>query len=236
MIYAQSGNLDVALSNLREANTNAYINEKVQLWAEVLTAATNSASDEAFLKFIFAAHKDVSKLDIPRATRQAVAKRVLDLGFSKRAMDILNAPMPPSDTDRLIMARAALLDGRADEVESLLEKVSGDEAVNLRAQAFENLGSYDKAAAAYAEISDYDSQKSAVWQAGDWQSLQQIGTEPEKSLARSMVLDSQIVDADPAMSEQVLTVDASLIEESGNFRQSIETLIKDYPASLSVGD
>ncbi|WP_162891835.1 hypothetical protein [Profundibacter amoris] len=236
LIYAQSGNLDVALSNLRAANTNAFINEKVQLWEEVLTTATNSASDEAFLKFIYAAHKDVSKLDIPQATRQAIAKRLLDLGFSTRALDFLNAPVPPSDTDRLIMARAALLDGRADQVESLLENVAGDEAVNLRAQAFENLGDYENAAAAYAEISDYDSQKSAIWQAGDWQSLQQIGTEPEKSLARSMALGAKIVDADPAMSEQVLSIDASLIEESGNFRQSIEALIKDYPAPLSVDE
>ncbi len=236
LIYAQSGNLDVALSNLRAANANAFINEKAQLWDEVLTTAINSASDEAFLKFMFAARKDVSKLDIPRATRQSIAKRVLELGFSTRALDILDAPVPPSDSDRLIMARAALVDGRADQVETLLENISGDEAVNLRAQAFENLGEYEKAAAAYAEISDYDSQKSAVWLAGDWQSLQQIGTEPEKSLARSMALGAQIVDADPAMSEQVLSVDASLIEESGNFRQSIEALIKDYPTPLSVAD
>jgi tetratricopeptide (TPR) repeat protein len=236
LIYAQSGNLDIALSNLRAANTNTFINEKTQLWVEVLTTATNSASDEAFLKFIFAADKDISKLDVPQTTRQAMAKRVLDLVFSTRALDILNTPVSPSDTDRLIMAKAALLDGRADQVEGLLENVSGDEAINLRAQAFENLGYYEKAAAGYAEISDYDSQKSVVWQAGDWQSLQQIGTEPEKLLARSMALGEKISDANPAISEQVLSVDASLIEESGNFRQSIEALIKDYPAPFSVDD
>jgi len=128
------------------------------------------------------------------------------------------------------------VDGRADLVETVLENVPGAEAVNLRAQAFENLGEYEKAAAAYAEISDYDSQKSAVWQAGDWQSLQQIGTEPEKSLARSMVLGTQIVDENSALSEQVLSFDASLIEESKNFRQSIEALIKDYPGPLSFDD
>lgn len=236
LINAQSGNLDIALSYLRTANTNTYITDMGFLWEEVLKTATHAASDEIFLKFVFAAQKDISKQKISPKIRQDVAKRMLDLGFTTQALEILGATMPLSDKGRLIMAKAALLDGGADRVESLLETVPGDEAVYLRAEAFKKLGYYEKAAAAFAEISDFDSQKSAIWLAGDWQRLQKIGTDSERSFARSMKFDRQTDSIDPILSEKLQSLGASLIEESVHFRQSAEALIKDYPATLSVDD
>ncbi|WP_457647666.1 hypothetical protein [Profundibacter sp.] len=234
LIYAQSGDLEVALNNLRAVNANTFIdeNEKKALWEDVLMAATNTASDEVFLKFAFTARKDISKQHISRFTRRLVAQRMLDLGFSTQALEILDAPEPPSDSDSLIMAKAALLDSRADQVESLLEHVAGDEAVRLRAQAFEMLGHYENAAAAFAEISDHDSQKSAIWRADDWYGLLEVGTEPEKTLAKSMAYDFQTFDKEPIIPEHVLSTDASLIKESHAFRQAVEALIKDYPAPV----
>ncbi len=229
LIRAQSGDLGLALENLRAIKTNSFFDDNAerQIWEGVLEVA-DDATDEAFLKFIFAARKEIEKQSVSRTVHQKIAEKLLDLGFSRMAQDMLDPPVPPADVDKLIMAKAALLNGEAQQVIKLLKHVSGEEAARLRAQAFGLLGNHDLAAGEYAAISDQDGHKAAVWRAGDWSRLQEIGTEPEKTLARSMI--SEPPAPEQQLPEEMLARDAFLIEESGRFRQSIESLINGFPA------
>ncbi len=237
LVRAQSGDLGAALEKLRVVNVNNYISEKEKraLWGDVLEAAVYNATDEEFLKFIFTARKEIKEQDVSRTAHQMIANRLLDLGFSTQALQLLNAPVPPTEIDRLILARAAILGDKSNQVEKLLSNITGEEATRLRAQAFESLGFYDRAAEEFAAISDRDGQKAAIWRAGDWQNLQKIGSDPEKTLARLMVSDALEAETKWPPSENVLTKDASLIEESGHFRQSIEALIRNFPIPSLTG-
>ncbi|WP_457649680.1 hypothetical protein [Profundibacter sp.] len=229
LIRAQSGDLLAALHKLRAIKVNSFFDDQAetQVWEDVLAVA-GGATDEAFLKFVFAARKDISEQGISRSAHQTIALRLIELGFSEMAMDMLDPPSPPTNVDRLIMAKAALLDGKGGRAITLLEHASGEEVAGLRAQAFEMLGDYEKAAEEYAALQDQDGQKAALWQAEGWARLQEIGSDPEKMLARSMITDSQM--PNQRLAEEILATNALLIEESGRFRRSVEELINGFPA------
>jgi len=228
LLRAQSGDLESALKNLRAFRENSFIDAKEErkVWESVLEVA-DAATDEVFLKFIYASYNEIAKLGVSRSTHQRIAQRLLKLGFVEMALNILDSPARPADIDRLIMAKAALLGGYGQQAVKLLEHVRGEEAARMRAQAFRILGAHDKAAEEYAAISDRDAQKTAIWRARDWDRLQELGSEMEKILARSLVSKSS--DPERLRPEEVLARDATLIEESERFRQSIEDLINSAP-------
>ncbi|MCK4713848.1 MAG: hypothetical protein KAT26_13315, partial [Marinosulfonomonas sp.] len=233
LAHAKSGDLPAALEMMRKMELSGHFNamETGQAWEKVLNFAVNEALNESFLQFAFAAQDDLENQQIARDIRRKAAGRLLDGHFAKMAQKLLAAPAAPTADDRMLLARAAIIENEAEYAIAILEHVSGNEAARLRAHAYEMRGKHLDAAHEYGSIRDQGSQHNAFWRAGDWQRLGDIGSGPEKDAAQIMMAQDPM----PAKSDGIIAQDKSLLEASTTTRQSIEALLEEYPAPAQEG-
>ncbi|WP_114965496.1 hypothetical protein [Alkalilacustris brevis] len=138
--------------------------------AKLFALLTEQAANAAFLQHLVT-ESAWRNGRLPAATRHALARRALDLGFPELARQALPQAEDAGGDDRVLHAEAALNLGDAAEARDLLEGVSGDWAVRLRARALMRLDAPVAALAAYAAAGPAEELQAelrhAAWRSGD---------------------------------------------------------------------
>ena len=232
LTYAQSGDLSAALEKLREIGDGGRFDKVAegQIWEHVLESAVNVATEEAFLRFVFSTRNDITHQAISRNVLRKIVGRVLDSGLSELAKEFLDAPVAPTADDRVLLARAAIIENDLQGAVGILNPVSGKEAARLKARAYELMDDYVNAAEEFASISDDNRHHEAVWRGGDWKYLQESGSDMEQAAAKIMTSPAFDEGKDVPVLDEVIALDKSLIEASESARHAIEILLEEYPS------
>ncbi|WP_374430803.1 hypothetical protein [Tabrizicola sp.] len=188
------------------------------LWRVVEDRATN----DDFLRHAVLP-EDAARPDVADEVAQAVADRLLALGFPDAAVVWLGPVAPSDPTDlRLLAARAELARRDAGAALALLGDASGPEADQLRADALLVLGDLPAAEAALSQSGEADAAaRVGLWD-GDWtKAPDEAGA--WKAAAR---LAQPLPDTETAglLDRGGRTVEASLAA-----REAIEDLLADLP-------
>ncbi|MCF6315015.1 MAG: hypothetical protein L3J30_01730 [Marinosulfonomonas sp.] len=232
MSFGQTRDYQKALEVLQKLDSFAQLEkqEKEKAWEDVLESVTDDATEVALLQFVFAAQSEIDHQTLSRKTRRKLALRLLKEGWPVMAEKVLAAPTSPATDDRMILAQASILNGRAERAISMLENVAGDEAAKLRALAYEKTGKFMDAAREYGAGRDNESQKYATWRSEDWTQLALTGSKVEQAVAQMMLAQNETVDeVEPSINE-VIARDNSLLKVSETERDTIERLLEEYPA------
>lgn len=188
------------------------------LWRVVEDRATN----DDFLRHAVLP-EDAARPDVADEVAQAVADRLLALGFPDAAVVWLGPVAPSDPTDlRLLAARAELARRDAGAALALLGDASGPEADQLRADALLVLGDLPAAEAALSQSGKADAAaRVGLWD-GDWTKAPDEA-EAWKAAAR---LAQPLPDTETAglLDRGGRTVEASLAA-----REAIEDLLADLP-------
>ena len=150
--YTAASRFGEANALLQSAEQLMPEDQRARLLAINWTEAANRMPDGSFLALIWS-----EAADITDATAQnAVASRLVDIGFPDRALGVLTAPTEGAVTDerKLIQARAALGLGEPARVAALLEGVTTPEALTLldRAASMQRTIDFDPTIVAQQDI------------------------------------------------------------------------------------
>lgn len=172
-LRAQSSQPDSALVTLDrleawEGNQNDSARTIDALRDEVWSQLTQTTDDHALIALTLS-RSDWLDPDLSLATRQALARRLVDLGFA-RAADRLLAPETDSQSLRL-RALAALAQDEPAAAIPLIEGDPSDEALRIRAAAASREGRFAEAAALLDSAGVVDAAASAGILDGDWRLL-----------------------------------------------------------------
>ncbi len=162
--------------------------------------------------------------DVASDVRQAVANRLLLLGFPDAALTWLG-PISAVDAQqmRLMAATAELGRGDAREALSLLSGLEGTDAIALRGQALLQLGDLPAARTAFADAGNVDGAvRTELWQ-GNWDSLDAAASDTWRLAADSA--QPQAPDAEGLLGRGKKTTEASLLS-----RDAIEALLAGVPS------
>ena len=231
---AKSGDYIAALDLLRKLEPSEHLDKDMigRTWGRVLEMANSTATDEAFLRFIFTAQSDLGSQKISRNIRRQAASRLLDNGLVVIANKLLLTPVSPTTDDRILLARAALISNDAERAIGYLEHVSGNVAKALRANAYEMWGKPLEAGHEYGQMPDQEKQMRAYWRAGDWARLNEMGSGAEKAAAQIMITRSTNDNKSAPAGEQVIRQGKELIKASEATRHTIELLLEENPAPI----
>ncbi len=157
----------------------------VQLRQEVFDRLTLDADDTDFLRHA------VPRLDavagLPRPARRMLAARLLDLGLAGAARDALGDDTAmPEPTDRLLLARAALAEGRPAVAIGYLAGLTDAPALTLRATALDMARDHEGAVRAYGEAGDRAEMLRTAWRGGLWPEVARLDQGPMGRAARLM--------------------------------------------------
>lgn len=179
----------------------------------------SEAVDEVFLTSAakMSAQQPVVRVEVG----DAVAQRLLELGFPDLALPWITPFGADSSVERrLLAARALLATGDAVAAGSLLEEMDGPDAGMLRAEADIQLGQLQSAAEELAKAGDSEASQRAVTWTQDWDLIEETGPENWKAAAELRTTPS----ADPSASG-ALARSAALIDESEKARMTLEALL-----------
>ena len=231
---AKSGDLTKALDLLSEAEHSVHYDssEKSKLWEDVLRYSLAEDADGKLVKFIFSAKEHISNHSISREIRRELSERLLTIGLPKVAQDLLKAPISPAIKDRIILAKVALSDRKPARSISLLKGIKTKEAVLIRAQAFAISNKYYQASLEYDKLSDVDLAQREIWKAGRWDELNAEVSETNKAVKRIMRLVTPMPDKSFS---GTISADKALLNDSETVRETIESLLNEYPISTLTG-
>lgn len=127
-----------AIDRLRAAMAKESITPEVHaaLLGRAYIALAQNADDVSFLQIAFTPQARAELHGASVAARRAVAARLLDLGFADAVRDLLNTAEIPQAEDRILLARAALAQGKPAIAIGYLAGLDDDAARQLRAAAF----------------------------------------------------------------------------------------------------
>ncbi len=155
--------------------------------AELLGKAhLSNAKDSTNVEFLRLLQRFGNPQDSPeiRPARLAAATRLLDLGFSGHVRAMLaSGQQPPDNEDKGLLARAALLEKKADIALSYLVGLSDDSVKGLRARALEMADHPAEAAELYEDGGQSTDAARAAWKSGDWEMIAALGTDRQRSAA-----------------------------------------------------
>lgn len=166
--------------------------------------------------------------DPPVAAREAatlIAQRMITLGLADQAARWLAVePEPP----KLLAARVALGQGRAEAALELMAEEEGKSADDLRIAAYQALGDETSAAALYATRDMPEEAGSAMSRTRDWQRLASDGPEVWKAAARNLLgsdASSEGADVEAAPPAGPLEESRRLIDDSVATREALSALL-----------
>lgn len=229
---AKQGNLMLALKSLRELNTTEHYNETVlgSVWGEVLEIALVLKPKKNMLRFTYAAQDDLVKQNIPRDTLRKLSSALLDEGLIEIARKVIAVSNSPMVDDLILMARIEILSNNFKHALSLLEHISGPDAVRLRAEAYSKMGKHLDAADEYRSVQARNTEQIEIWRAGDWDQLTQSSLEINKIAANIMTEKPLYIENTAPTIDNIIVQYKILINESKKTRESLELLLEEYPS------
>jgi hypothetical protein len=211
--YTTGSRFAEANSLLQNAEQQMPEDQRAQLLATNWTEAANRMPDAAFLALIWSEAANVADA----SAQNAVASRLVDIGFPDRALAVLTAQTEGvvADERKLIQARAALGLGEPVQVASYLEGVTTPEAVALldRAESMRRVFNFDPTT---APQQDPTQTAPDVFSRQDDASLQTVS---------ALVTQRESVTLDP---EAPLAESRALLERSARSRETLAQLLQRF--------
>ena len=231
---AESGAYDQAFAELATFSSSATAENQRLVRSRVMAALARDGGEMPFLKHALAPPAS-GQADIERQAANAVAERLLTLGFPVEADSYLRQPSeaPVAEhTRRLLRARAALAQLEPRRAEADLLGLRDEEADRLRARARSMDGDHETAARILARLEDRPGTEREAWLAADWAAL---GTAGDAVLAQAAQMAAgrtrpETSGANPAPPDSTrpagtLARNRALLDESAGARDTIEALL-----------
>lgn len=187
-------------------------------------ALTRDSQTPEFLEYAFT--------NIPQQvtsrTQNAMAERMLDLGFPERAIDLLAAP---ADQDaaaerRYLRAQGSIAVGDYLAVLDGLTGISGKRADELRSQAYVGLGEYRTALDLADSAPQNDRREALQLRAGAWDGVTSEDGDVLSSFAGA------ILAPDTAVNAQTLADREAVLSQSQESRRAIENLLQRFDGDI----
>ncbi len=246
---AASGRVEETFERIATALANGDLapEEAEALRAEAYMAIVGVESDVRFARLWLKSGPAAEELSgKARVARRRAAERFLSIGLPRLALaqyerhEELRMQFAPEE--RLVLARANLALGRAEEALTHLAGLEGPAARELVAKALELSGDYLKAAREYAELGMLAEADHAKWRAGRWATLESSGIEAFRNAARLSATgaDREASDGDArggagAAEELSIAEIRKLLEISSQTRESIDALLSQMPSGPGNG-
>ena len=207
---AQAGQFGETLQLLPAAETLLQQAKADTLRSDVVRAVTAGADDMTFLDVAF---RPLGR-EVAPDVQNAVAARLLDLGFPERASDVVSGPAIGSVmAERRYLRATAAMD--MDDPETAAAQLAG--VSTERAQRILGL---DPATGPEAVAAGND----AAWREGDWATL---ASSEDSLLQEAAALVQEDVDATPD-TQTPLASGRALIEDAARTRATIDTLMSRF--------
>ncbi len=199
-----SGAFDAAIERLADSETPISDTERSNLSDTVALAMADRANDRRFLDFAFAD----DPLPLSAIGSNAVARRLLALGFPEIALDLLNGPAEAE----------AMRDRRLLRAEALRALGQDAEAERVLAGIVE------------AETSATLAEANVAWRAGDWEAIRD-GDDPLLAEAAAALIAEPIDVAAESLAER-----EALIDSAEEARALAEALLARFPSPTAETD
>jgi hypothetical protein len=186
--------------------------------AEIWHILAVVGEDRAILDYAILAENRMHP-DIAPETSEALARRLLKLGFAKDAALWLDKV---ADPDAVLAAEISLAQGDAQSALTWLVASTEQEADPLRAQALQALGDNIAAAKTYSDSGAEAKAVAALIRAGDWAHLAETGPAPWKAAAATVLP----VWHPPPASDGPLARGHSLVDSSAKTRLAVASLLQ----------
>ena len=229
---ASAGQFDAAFARLQAggpyAEQMAGITDITDMRSRVAGYLVEAASDPVFLRHV------VRLADHPQETisadaADAIADRVLTLGFPELAARVLQDNQPPGDsrTRTQIAARIALRLGKSSQALAGLQRFQGKEIEMLLAEAQAARGDHATASRTYRTLNMVEQADRHAWLAGNWAEL--AGSEDPLQTALSTLMSDS--GAPPGTARGPLSSGRRLLQDSTASRSTIEQMLARYSLS-----
>lgn len=213
-----NGQFDEGFSELGELATD----QRPASLNRILTLLAERADDVSFLKLALE-HSDQRPGILARETVDLLAERLIDLGFYKQAMDLLDDPLKGrvAQNRKFLLARAALGMNLPHRAQLELLGTKGPEAARLRAEALEQKGELTAAAEQLVESGQLDDAARALWLTENWEQMPDVDSDYTRAAELSINLQPpETIEIPNRLSEA-----RNLISESENARAAIGELL-----------
>lgn len=189
--------------------------------AQVFDLLTERAADHDFVAQVMI-HSALA-VQLPADRGNAVAERLLALGFADQAEPLLAAGADGIDgqTRRLLRARVALAQSMPRRAEAELLGLEGPAADMLRARARDMAGDFSAAARIYDSLQANSDGRRADFRAGNWPELAARDASGLGDIARIKTAPA------PDDIAGVLARNRALLEESASVRDALERMLND---------
>ena len=220
---AQSGQFEAAVTAIDALPPDQKTVERADLTNHVIADLTDQGDDMTFLDIVFDLQSKQA-LQVSYDTRQAVADRLLSLGFATAASTVIEQAQiaAPDDTVQLLKARIALALEQPSLAQAHLLGVTGEAADRLRAQSLALKGDLADASQLFEATGASEMAQTAAFLAQDWQDR----VADDAPLVGPLVqLSNTPLEADPTR-DGMLARSAAALEESTAARGYIDTLLR----------
>ena len=243
---AASGNFDGAFATLAVQTGVGPEAMPAELDEDLFALLASKADDATYLRHIFGATDRLVEAALSRELRQAMAGRMVGLGFPDQARSVLAAAPSPKAADRLLLARIALADRDPGAALRGIDGMAAAEAELIRAEALSALGYNAVASGAYAAAGEPAKAASASWRAGDLAQAGALGSAEQRAAIGAVAptsaapsgpeaadhaakSDTAVLKTPPADPLGPLARNRALLAASEATRASLEQLLTAYP-------
>ncbi|GGE47313.1 hypothetical protein GCM10011360_38210 [Primorskyibacter flagellatus] len=223
---ASSGQFEAALASLASGKETAdRIADVTETRSHVVRTLAQNTSDPDFLKHALRL-ADHPEEKIAADAADAIAERLLDLGFPELAATILqnNQPLREDSARAQIAARVSLGLGRGRRAEAELHRFQGTDIAELLAKTQAANGDHTAASESYRTLNMPEQAEHQAWLAGDWTRLSGSDDPLRAALATLMTPDGTVPEPDRGP----LSSGRRLLQDSTSSRSTIEKMLDRY--------
>lgn len=186
--------------------------------------------DQLFLKAYYAHKRQAAEQGLRQPVRNALAARLITLGFATSAREVLGPDALHSEQGRILLARAALAERDAPATLAHLSEISAPEASQLRGKALQMLGEHAAAKNEFLKTGDVVAETTEAWRSADWQTIAVSGSAAEKNFLAAFDLDPRETAASESIDPEttgMLARSRALIEKSQSQREALQALLQE---------
>jgi len=210
-----------ALQGLGEVEDRDGADAAQETREDILKLVADKASDQDFLGIMLTISR-AAALKLRSPVADAVADRLILLGFPNEADQFLDAPTSDRRMRAMIAARADLARYWPQRALARLGEYSGEDVDELRAKARHMATDYLAAQSVYGALGLYEKQVNSAWLAGDWATLVETQDDVLAGIAQLELPSRPVVEQGD---DAILQKTRELLDSSAASRDLLERLL-----------
>ena len=198
-------------------------NTKDLLLTALAEGVADRADDLSLLRLIVG----IDWSDAPAETRNRLAERTLNAGFSDHASALISDEADSFDAfeGRILRARIALRQGHPDEALSIMSELAGPEVAGLRAEAMRRSRDFTGALTEIQEAEAHNDLLELAWLAEDFGAVAAVAPEPLGPLVQRMTAAVPATAAGPTLAQT-----EDILARASQSHADITALLDVFPA------